>query len=72
MTPKAQFKKKMQRQPMKQEKISVKHISTKRLIYEIYKERIHSVAKSNYPILKWTEYLNRYFSEEYIQMAKGT
>ena len=34
MTPKAQFKKKMQRQPMKQEKI-----------YKIYKELIHSTVK---------------------------
>ena len=44
MTPKAEFKNKMQRQPMKQEKISVKHIF-KSLIYEICKELTYSIAK---------------------------
>ena len=47
------------------EKIIVNHISDKGLIFI----QLHSKTNKN-PIEKWAEYLNKYFSKEYIQMTK--
>jgi len=59
----------VKRQPSEWEKIIANETTDKGLISKIYKQLIQNSRKTNNPIKKWAEDLNRRFSKEDIQMA---
>ena len=63
----------MKREPTDWEKIFANDVTDKELVFKIYKQlmMLHSI-KTNNPIKKWAEDLNRIFSKKSYRFARGT
>ena len=63
----------MKRQPTDWEKIFANDVTDKELVFKIYKWlMMFNSIKTNNPIKKWAEDLNRIFSKKSYRLARGT